>query len=158
MIYGNIRNIGNIMAYPEPIAKVLKYLVGKDFLSMDTGVYEIEGDDIYAQIQDAKGDIIANKRPEVHKRYIDVQYSPEGGEIIGFATDTGNNEIDEELFEEKDIKFYKKAENEIFIRTNPGDLFVFYPWDVHRPACVEKEPRIIRKVVAKVNIKLLKGE
>lgn len=151
MIYGNINNIGTLSAYPETIVKVLQYLKYKDFINMEPGVYEIEGNDLYAQVMDANTDIVSNKRPEVHKKYIDVQYSPEGGEILGFAIDTGSNVVDEDLLETNDIKFYKEAENEIFINTKPGDFLVFFPWDVHRPACIEGKPRQIRKVVVKVN-------
>lgn len=155
LIYGNINNLGNLSAYPEKIAKVLNYLQGKDFISMEPGVYEIEGKDIFVQVLNANADIIENKRPEVHKKYIDLQFSPAGGEILGFATDTGNNKIDEELFDSKDIMFYTNMENETFIKTQPGDFLVFFPWDVHRPGCVEDGPKVIRKVVVKININIL---
>ena len=155
MIYGNMNNTGSWAAYPESIARALNYLKDKDFVTMEPGVYEIEGKDIYVQVINANADIIEKKRPEVHRKYVDLQFSPEGGEIIGFATDTGNNELDEELFDTKDIKFYKNMENEVFIKMNPKDFFVFFPWDVHRPGCTELGPKQIRKVVVKINTAIL---
>lgn len=138
--------------YKEKIVKALEYLKDRDFLSMEPGTYEIEGKDLFAQVMDITGEIIENKKAEVHKKYIDLQFSPKGGEIFGFAIDTGNNELDEELFESRDIKFYKNMENEVFIKSRPGDFFVFFPWDVHRPGCVEEGTRQFRKVVVKINI------
>lgn len=155
MIYGNINNLGKLSAYPEKIQKALQYVKDNDFINMEAGKYEIEGQDMFVQVMDSNADIISNKRPEVHRKYIDLQFTPNGGEIFGFATDTGSNEVDEELFDIKDIKYYKSVENEIFIKTNPGDFFIFYPWDVHRPACVENGPKKIRKVVVKISMNIL---
>ena len=155
MIYGNINNLGKLSAYPEKIQKALQYVKDNDFINMEAGKYEIEGNDMFVQVKDAIADIISNKRPEVHRKYIDLQFTPEGGEIFGYANDTGNNEVDEDLFDVKDIKFYKSVENEIFIKTNPGDFLVFFPWDVHRPGCVEDGPKKIRKVIVKINMDII---
>lgn len=152
MIYGNINNIGKLSAYPKIIQRALQYIEQNDFKSMEPGKYEIEGKDFFVQVSDTKADIIKNKRPEVHVNYLDIQFTPDGEEIFGFATDTGTNEIDEDLLAVKDVKYYKRAENEAFIKTKPGDFFVFFPWDVHRPGCVEEGPKTIRKVVIKINM------
>lgn len=152
MIYGNINNLGKLSAYPKKIQKALQYVKDNDFINMEAGKYEIEGNHMFVQVKDAIADIISNKRPEVHRKYIDLQFTPEGGEIFGYANDTGNNEVSEDLFDVKDIKFYKSVENEIFIKTNPGDFLVFFPWDVHRPGCVEDGPKKIRKVIVKINM------
>jgi YhcH/YjgK/YiaL family protein len=54
-------------------------------------------------------------RPEVHRRYLDIQFLAWGEEKIGIAIDTGNNEISESLLEQRDIIFYHDSENESFI-------------------------------------------
>lgn len=155
MIYGNINNLGKLSVYPEKVQKALQYILINDFTKMEPGKYELEGKDLFVQVSDSNADIISNKRPEVHNKYLDLQFTPNGEEIFGFAADTGNNEVDEDLFDVKDVKFYKSVENEIFIKTNPGDFFVFFPWDVHRPACVENGPKKIRKVVVKINMDII---
>jgi len=155
MIYGNLNNIGDLKAYPKAIAKVLEYLKDKDFINMEPGKYEIEGKNIYISVNNSKSDIIENKRPESHNKYIDIQFSPSGGEIIGFATDTGNNPIGQKLLEEKDVIFYKSIENEKFIKMDPNDFFIFYPWDIHRPGCTDELPGEIRKVIGKINMEIL---
>lgn len=155
MIYGNLNNLGDLKAYPEKVAKALEYLKGKDFVNMEPGKYEIEGKDLFIAVSNAKSDIIEKKRPESHVKYLDIQFSPLGGEVIGFAIDTGNNPIDQELLEEKDVIFYKSIENEKFIKMDPMDFFVFYPWDIHRPGCTDGEPSEIRKVVVKIKMDIL---
>lgn len=155
MIYGNLNNLGDLKTYPEKIAKALEYLKDKDFINMEPGKYEIEGKDLYIAVSNSKADAIEKKRPESHKKYLDIQFSPVGGEIIGFAYDTGNNPVDQDLLEEKDAIFYKSVENEKFIKMDPMDFFVFYPWDIHRPGCTDGAPAEIRKVVVKINMDII---
>lgn len=150
MIYGNISNLGNLNTYPKVVAKALGYLRNKDFFNIDPGIYEIEGKDFYYSVSNSKLDIIENKKPESHNKYLDIQISIIGGEIMGFAADTGNNTIIENLLAEKDILYYKSVENEKFIKMSANDFFVFFPWDIHRPGCTDEIPNETRKVIVKI--------
>jgi len=154
MIFGNLNNIGVAATYPAPIRKALEYLASKDFINMPVGSYEIDGKDMYAQVMDAKTDLPENKRPEIHRTYVDLQFSPVGNEKIGIVIDSGKNVVDEELYAEKDILFYKGITGETFLKMDPGSFAVFFPWDIHRPACAVAEPATIRKVVVKIKLSL----
>ncbi|WP_312815255.1 YhcH/YjgK/YiaL family protein [Sedimentibacter sp.] len=155
MIYGNLKNLGESNAYQEVVYRVLKYLKNKDFNNMEPGKYEIEGNDIYFSVTDTKTDTIENKKAESHAKYIDIQLSPNGGELMGFATDEGGNEIIENKLKEKDVLKYSAVDNEKFVKMNPNDFFVFYPWDIHRPGCTDAEPCDIRKVIVKIKMELI---
>lgn len=155
MIYGNLDNFGGPNAYPKTIYMVLEYLKNKDFNNMKPGKYEIEGKDIYFLITDTETDIIEKKKAESHVKYIDIQLSPNGGELMGYAVDKGNNEIIENNLKEKDVLKYSIVENEKFTKMNSNDFFIFYPWDIHRPGCADGKPCDLRKVVAKVKMDLI---
>jgi len=156
MIFGDINNINDMeKVLPKAILKAINYLKENDFLSMKPGVYKIEGEDIFAQVVDITTREKAEVNPEVHKKYIDVQFSVEGKEKIGFIRDTGNNEVLEDLLNEKDIKFYKRIDNEIDLTMNKGSFAVLFPNDVHRPGCVIGKPCLIRKVIVKINTEIL---
>lgn len=156
MIFGDIKNINDMeKVLPKAILKVINYLKESDFLSMKSGVYKIEGEDIFAQVVDITTREKAKVNPEVHKKYIDVQFSVEGKEKIGFARDTGNNEVLEDLLNEKDIKFYKSIDDEIDLIMNKGSFVVLFPNDVHRPGCLMGGPCLIRKVIVKINTEIL---
>ena len=156
MIFGNVNNIKDMeQVLPKAILEVINYLKENDFLSMKTGVYNIQGEDIFAQVVDIKTREKAEVSPEVHKKYIDVQFSVEGKEKIGFARDTDNNEILEDLLTEKDIKFYKSMDDEIDLIMNKGSFAVLFPNDVHRPGCLIGKPCLIRKVIVKINTEIL---
>ena len=50
---------------------------------MEPGVYEIKGKDIYAQVFDTETKPAEKQRPEVHEKYIDVQFLASGKEKLG---------------------------------------------------------------------------
>ncbi len=156
MIFGNIKNFDSSKTIFSPmLLKALNYVKENDFMKMETGVYEIEGKDLYAQVFDIDTKDKSETRPEVHREYIDLQFSVCGNEIIGYAVDTDNNKISESLLEERDIIFYEACENEFELEMNKGDFAVFFPTDVHRPACKNGTSKNIRKVVVKVKISSL---
>ncbi|EMY8413179.1 YhcH/YjgK/YiaL family protein, partial [Escherichia coli] len=88
MIFGHIAQ-PNPCRLPAAIEKALDFLRATDFNALEPGVVEIDGKNIYAQIIDL------TTRPEVHRRYIDIQFLAWGEEKIGIAIDTGNNKVSE---------------------------------------------------------------
>lgn len=154
MIFSSIYAKDDVGKYPKAIQTALEYLKSHDFTTMETGVYEIQGKDIYAQVMDAETGAAEEKRPEVHQKYVDVQFLASGRERLGFTPDTGGYEV-AERFDERDLIFYKSVENEGFIEAIPGCYSIFFPEDVHRPAVASGEPMKVRKVVVKVSAALL---
>ena len=120
-------------------------------MTMEPGEYEIEGREIYAQVFDVVTAPKKEKKPEVHKKYIDVQYLVSGEELLGFAPDTGAYKAESERPED-DITFYETVEGESFIHAVPGSYTVFVPRDIHRPGVMADRPMKIRKVVVKVMV------
>ena len=60
-----------------------------------------------------------------------------------------------ERFADRPQICYIKVENECFIEARPGCFSVFFPEDIHRPACASGPPMTVRKVVVKISVKLL---
>ena len=154
MIFSSIKNGDSFEKYPAAIQTALEYLKSHDFAAMEPGVYEIQGKDIYAQVFDAETGSVEEKRPESHKNYLDVQFLASGEEKLGFTPLKDEYEVDE-YFEERDLIFYKKVENEGFVYATPGCFTVFFPCDVHRPAVAADKPMTVRKVVVKVRTTLI---
>lgn len=154
MIFSSIYAKDDFGKYPKAIQTALEYLKSHDFTTMETGVYQIQGNEIYAQVMDAQTGAVSEKRPEVHEKFVDVQFLASGRERLGFTPDTGSYEVDERI-EEKDLIFYKAVEQEGFVEAVPGCYSIFFPADVHRPAVAADEPMTIRKVVVKVSVALL---
>lgn len=154
MIFGHIAQ-PNPCRLPAAIEKALDFLRATDFNALEPGVVEIDGKNIYTQIIDLTTREAVVNRPEVHRRYIDIQFLAWGEEKIGIAIDTGNNKVSESLLEQRDIIFYHESEHESFIEMIPGSYAIFFPQDVHRPGCILQTASEIRKIVVKVALTAL---
>lgn len=160
MFYGNINNgffdkQCNLM--PKPLALCLKYLKENDMAKAEAGVFDLKlgNSDCILQVLDLQTNDRNNLRPEIHRKYIDVQFLASGGpEEATFWSDDCSLEVDENLLSTKrDILFYKNSntikEGRIYL--TPGTYACYFPWDVHVPAIqVGKEEKSIRKIVIKV--------
>ena len=155
MIFSSIHTKDDFKNYPAAVQRAIEYLKNNDFTKMETGVYEIEGKLMYAQVFDAETEPLEARKPEYHEKYLDVQFLVTGREKLGFTPDTGNYEV-AERYDERDLIFVKDVENEGFITSTPGCFCVFFPTDIHRPQVADGEPMKVRKVVVKVSVELLK--
>lgn len=154
MIFGHISQ-PNPCRLPEAIETALEFLRTTDFRTLQPGVVEIDGRTVFAQILDLTTQPREQQKPEVHRRYLDIQFLAWGEEEIGIAIDRGNNVIQEELLAQRDIIYYQGSENESFFEMVPGSYAIFFPQDVHRPACNKHRATAIRKIVVKVAIAAL---
>lgn len=154
MIFSSIYARDDTSKYPAALQRAIEYLRSNDFLKMEPGVYEIDGKRMYAQVFDALTGPFEEKRPEFHKKYIDVQFLCSGIEKLGYAPDCGGYALAEAI-EERDLYFVESVDNESFLTAVPGCYSIFFPNDIHRPAISVQEPTKIRKVVLKVSMELL---
>lgn len=156
MIFGHISDTKDLMdILPQPLQVAIRFLQETDIASKDAGEYEIQGREIYAQIIDTQTRDKGLCKPEVHRKYIDVQFLCSGSEKIGFERDHKENTVYENLLESRDIIFYEEMKNESEIVMAPGNFAIFFPQDVHRPACINEKSENIRKVVVKVSLNLI---
>src|SRR5580704_4265576 len=83
MIFDKIENYAIYENISPLIKKAFEYLKQTDFSGMENGKYVVDGDDVFAILQeyDTKND--AHAKLEAHRKYIDVQYIISGEEFIG---------------------------------------------------------------------------
>ncbi|VXD00130.1 conserved hypothetical protein [Enterobacterales bacterium 8AC] len=154
MIFGHIAHTA-AEHYPPAIAKAVAYLQNTDFTALPAGRYEDAETGYLVQVLDLHTQNKDELRPEVHRNNIDVQFLVSGTELIGVAADNGQNLIEQELLEQRDIIYYQNVENESWLTMQPGNFAVFFPQDVHRPGCINQHPCDIRKVVVKIPVALI---
>ncbi|AJY45522.1 YhcH/YjgK/YiaL family protein [Martelella endophytica] len=154
MIYGRLDNVDLEQAtLPEAVLEGLRFLKETNLENAPEGRIEIDGDRIFASVQDYDTRPAEANRPESHIRYFDIQYVVSGEEAIGFAPLNAGMRAVEDHAEERDILFYDTVAGETSLMMPAGSYAVFYPWDVHRPGCAVAEPgKAVRKVVVKVRV------
>lgn len=155
MILGDSRNWETERGtYPEPVRKAIDYIRSLDLGKTEVGRYDIAGDDMFALVQSVETVAPDKRKAESHIRYVDVQYVYEGDEWIGFARKTDRTEAVEDKLAEQDYALYDSLEGEITLRLSNGMFAVFFPNDLHRPACSEHGGTTIKKVVVKISLAL----
>ena len=155
MIFSSIHANDDLKKYPAAIAKAITYLKETDFENLADGVYEIDGKMMYAQVFTFTSKPIEEGKPELHRKYLDVQFWISGEEMFGVAPSHGVGNCIEEI-DERDLHFYDGVANESFVHATKGCYAVFFTNDVHRPGCgLDGKPLTYRKVVVKVHTDLL---
>lgn len=156
MLFSDLTNWEKEKAvYPEAVNRGIEYIRSTDFSSMPLGKYEIEGNLMFALLQEVVTKDWEQQRPESHRTHTDIQFLLSGEEVIRVAPLSDEAVISEESFDTKDIAFYGKVGAESSLVLRPGSFAVFYPGDIHRPCCSATQEQTIRKVVIKIHKSLL---
>lgn len=139
---------------PHAVQRAVDFLRHNDISAMEPGEYPIEGTRIFAKVFDLTTKTVAETLPEVHDRYIDIQFWANGEEMMGYAPRLGQ-ETAVRSNPEEDIAFVENVQDERFVFAHTGDFMVLYPWDVHRPGIQVTAPVTLRKAVVKVSVDLV---
>ena len=148
MILDTLENYQLYNAINERIAKGFDFLRNTDLDSLSSGKHDIDGDTIFALVQEYQTKPLNECKLESHKKYIDIQYVIRGEEMMGVTIQ--NNQKIIEVNEEKDYTFYEG--NTSLVLVSKGMFTIFFPDDLHQP-CVQIESAAeVKKVVIKVMI------
>lgn len=155
MIFGHKNDIEKLLPYvSEDLCKALEYLAAADFSKVANGRYVLDGEKMYANVENYTTADRSTKKPEAHNKYIDVQYLDKGTEKIYFAPRTADVKVVEDYAEERDLLFFENIEEKDYVVLNAGDFAVLFPWELHRPGCnAENEPSAVQKIVVKIAVK-----
>lgn len=149
MIIDKLSNSHLYSGLGERINKAFKYLKETDFSKMELGKYEIDGDNIFALVNEYTTKDESEGKLEAHKKYIDVQFVAKGSELMGYAP-LGNQKIIDEYNEQNDITFFSGEKS--FTRVDEGMFAIFFPTDVHLPGIKVNKSAYVKKVVIKVKV------
>jgi len=128
--------------------ELYKGLVPETVISrLAPGRYEIQGNDVYALVQEYPTRARSEGRWEAHRDYIDVHIMVRGEELVGFA-----NVADLESLGDYDSA--KDAEHftgdGIFFTLKEGYFAIFGTSDAHMPCLQPNRPNTVRKIVLKI--------
>lgn len=157
MIWGDLRHWEQEKgAYHPALQRAVQYLLDTDLERAEVGTYSIEGDAMYAMVQRPKAVTRSERKSEHHRTYIDLQYLIEGEEelLVAARQSAGNVAVENRLLD-RDFALYDKVEGESEFVLKPGMFAVFFPNDLHRPACCREGTAELKKVVIKIDKALL---
>ncbi len=148
MILEPLENADRYSRLHPAFAAAFEFLRRSDLAQMSPGRCELDGARRYVLIEKKPGRGRADSRLESHRRYIDIQYTIAGHEVIGHRLTRTCGSVVEPYNPERDIEFFGDAP-ETWVALPPGRFVILYPDDAHAPLAGEGE---IHKAVVKIAI------
>ncbi len=138
-----------VAGLPSGVKQAWEYLRTNDMRAIALGRHDIDGDRLFALVQEYTTRQAGECIWEAHRRYIDVQHVVFGEERMGYANLAHARER-EPYDSARDVAFYEPGTD--FITLRAGMVAIFGPEDVHSPCGAAGAPRLVRKVVVKVEV------
>ena len=132
MILDTLINSARYAGMHPAFARAFEFLAVTDLAALPPGRHDIDGDRIYVSIDHKDGRGEDGARLEAHRRYIDIQYTIDGNELIGWMPLARISSPDGGFDETKDIGFFADRPS-TWISVPPGSFTIFFPHDAHAP-------------------------
>ena len=146
MIVDTLQNLQAYVTLNPLFPKVIEFLKNNDLNALETGKHEIEGKDLFVNIQVAKGKTPDEAVLETHDKMIDIQIPLSAAETYGYTPREALPKA--EYNAEKDITKIPDLAAESYVTCQPGAFAIFFPQDGHAP-CIAGVPEI-KKAIFKV--------
>lgn len=150
MIIDLLENAEKYAAVHKRISLAFHYLQTTDLDKIAPGKYAIDGDNIFAIVQEYKTMDAANEEMESHRKYIDVQYMIKGAELVGHEYLKGQMPS-KEYDATEDFMLFPGTPS-FFTKMEAGTFMVFFPTDLHMPCIRVDEAAMVKKAVVKVKV------
>ena len=151
MIVDKLEKISFYEAVPG-LKKAVSFIKSHDLNSLDPGRTEIDGSDLYVNVDFVEEKEKDSARYEAHEIYADLQIMLEGDELMGYFPEAELGDPAESL-PQNDICFYDIDHSEImWLNIRQGMFAVFFPGDAHAPGVRSGEKDRTKKAVFKIKI------
>ena len=148
MIIDYLDNAERYLCLNKNFKTVFEYLKNNDLKNMACGSYELDGKNLYFNLQE--GETKQTQKLEAHKKYIDIQVVITGEEYMGY-TNINNTTVTEEYNTDKDVMFLNGSVDKV--KADEKTFVIFYPEDAHMPSLSVKEDKLVKKAIFKILIK-----
>ena len=130
--------------------KAIEYVLGADFADMDPGKYAIDGDNVFAIVNEYTTRPFSECDPESHREYADIQIMIDGVEKFGY-TPLLDQVATTPYDPERDVALYTITEKDLsYISLPAGQFIIFFPSDIHQPEVFVHQPDPVKKLVMKI--------
>ena len=148
MILDSLARADRYTALHPLFARAFAFLREADLATLEPGRHAIDGDILFAIIEDAAGRTRAEAKLECHRRYIDIQLVLEGVDEMGWKPLGACTRPATDYDAARDIRFFDDTPAN-WIATPAGSFCLFFPEDAHAPLVSSGR---IRKVVVKIAV------
>ena len=146
MILDTIDRLGNY-GYISPLMdKVLEFFRTTDLSTLVPGRIELQGDDLFVNVNRQDSQTRQEVPIEAHREYIDIQVPISCDEEMGFISAPFLPAPSKPYSAERDVAFYPGL-CDTYLNVRKGMFTVFFPGEGHAPAITESG---ITKLIVKI--------
>lgn len=146
MIIDTLDNLEKYLSVNPLFSLVAEFIKENDLSTFEPGKHVIKGDEVFVNIQVAKGKTVEEAVLEKHQAMTDIQVPISGKETYGY---TPASELPEGGYDaEKDMALYPGLQAMCHVTCLPGMFAIFFPQDGHAP-CISQEKEL-KKAIFKV--------
>jgi YhcH/YjgK/YiaL family protein len=146
VILDTLARSGRYTALHPAFARAFDLLASRDLATLEPGRHEIDGDHIYVTVAHKDGRGREGARLEVHRRYLDIQFTIDGSEEIGWRPLDECRQAAGPFDPSNDIQFFRDAPR-TWVALPPGHFAIFFPEDAHAPLAGRG---LLKKAIVKV--------
>jgi YhcH/YjgK/YiaL family protein len=148
MIIDRMQNSHLYYALNAKFKRAFEYIHQIDAGAIPVGRYEIDGELMYALVQEYSTKRQEQGVWEAHRRYIDLQYVVQGAEGVGYAN---INHLEQGAYDSaRDFLPLHGAGD--LVTLHSGSFVILMPEDAHMPGMAITSPAPVRKIVVKISV------
>jgi YhcH/YjgK/YiaL family protein len=132
VILDTLDRAGRYTGLHPAFARAFDYLATADFGALAEGRHDVDGDRLFVLVQRSDGRGHEGAPLEAHRRYVDIQFTIEGAEEMGWRARAACHTPAGPFDDEKDIGFFADPPASWF-SVPPGHFTIFFPDDAHAP-------------------------
>ena len=130
------------------LQNAFEFLRRPDLATLQVGRHEIDGDRVFALVQECELRPVSQMKVESHRRYIDIQAPLDGVETYGYGR-LSDEKLKQPFDAMKDIGFHDQKVETVDLK--PGEFAMFLPpYGAHGPGCTKGASTRRKKIVIKV--------
>lgn len=149
MIISDLKDFKRFCHGNERMQKAFEFLMEADLKSLEVGKHLIEGEDIFALVQEYNTKESELCRFESHERYVDIQFIVTGVEKMSWLPIEKLTLVENDLAKSDKALYKDTSVGNNFI-VNEGEFVIFYPEDGHKACISVDKPCLVKKIVLKV--------
>lgn len=132
MILDQLSNADRYLPLHPGFKAAFEYLKTHDVTKLEAGKHVIDGERLAIMVNKCPGRGQGGAKLEAHKKYIDIQLTIQGTEVIGWKNVEACKQVETPYTASADIAFYTDP-SDFWLTVPPGTFAIFYPEDAHAP-------------------------
>lgn len=135
MIIDTLENLEKYATLNPLFEEVVRFLNENKLADLQEGIHVIKDNDLFVNVQMAKGKTTQEASLEYHRQMIDIQIPISGKETYGYMP---VKDLPDVAFnKEKDFALVPGMSPQTYVTVNPGQFAIFFPQDGHAPCITE---------------------